>query len=182
MQKSANILLPVAKVLKSFGTKGEFILRYSPDTQEDINEKKPVFIYYDGLPVPFFIESIQDKGTDQAIVKLEGIYNESLANEIVGEFIYIEKKSLRKKPGLTGPEDLIGCMIAEADGTVLGRITKFYDYPNNPCLGIEKENYGNSKDSEAQEQLLPFHEEFIIDFDPEKSILFVQLPKGLLSL
>lgn len=182
MQKSANILLPVAKVLKSFGTKGEFIIRYSPETQEDINEKKPVFIYYDGLPVPFFVESIRDKGNDQAIIKLEGIYNETLANEITGEFIYLEKKGSKGKAAITGPEDLIGFLVTDTSGAIIGRISNFYDYPNNPCLGVVKVNTADGSVIDAEEQLLPFHEEFIVGFDQKKSVITVQLPKGLLSL
>ena len=182
MQKSANILLPVAKVLKSFGTKGEFIIRYSPETQEDINAKKPVFIYYDGLSVPFFVESIQNRGTDQALVKLEGIYTESLANEIVGELICIEKKPKKGKPKIEGPADLIGYSIEDINGSPLGKISKFYDYPNNPCLGIIKVNIENKDNKETQEQLLPFHEEFIVDFDPKRLTIMVRLPKGLLDL
>ena len=182
MQKSANILLPVAKVLKSFGTKGEFIIRYSPEMQEDINAKKPVFIYYDGLSVPFFVESIQNRGTDQALVKLEGIHTESLANEIVGELICIEKKPKKGKPKIEGPADLIGYSIEDINGSPLGKISKFYDYPNNPCFGVVKENKDNRESKEAPEQLLPFHEEFILDFDAKRMVLVVNIPKGLLDL
>lgn len=173
MHKSANILLPVAKVLKSFGTKGEILIRYSPETQEDIDEKKPVFIYYDGLPVPFFVESVQNRATDQALLKLEGIYSESLANEIVGELIYLEQGQKRGKSKIAGPNDLIGYSIVDVDGSFIGKVATFYDYPNNPCLGILRND---------QEQLLPFHEEFIVKFDSKNKSLTVQFPKGLLDL
>ena len=59
MQKSANILLPVAKVLKSFGTDGGVILRYNDQAPDGFSLKEPVFIYFDGLPVPFFISHLQ---------------------------------------------------------------------------------------------------------------------------
>ena len=182
MPKSANILLPVAKVIKSFGTNGELLIRYSPQTQEDIDKKKPVFIYYDGLPVPFFVESIQNRGTDQALVILEGIYNEPLVNEITGEFIYIEKKTKGNKSKISGPQDLIGYTIEDINGSLLGKISKFYDYPNNPCLGIIKASLEDIENKEPNEQLLPFHEEFIVDFDQKRMVLVVQLPKGLLEL
>ncbi|MFA6334736.1 MAG: ribosome maturation factor RimM [Bacteroidales bacterium] len=182
MQKSANILLPVAKVLKSFGTKGEFIIRYYPETQEDINEEKPVFIYYDGLPVPFFVESIKEKGADLALVKLGGIYTESLADEIAGEFIYIEKRVKKSRTHIESPDDLIGFTVEDTGGTLLGRISMFYNYPGNPCLGIITDEINYGKSTTSQEQLLPFHEEFIIDIDLERSVITVQLPKGLLSL
>ncbi len=179
MQKSANILLPVAKVLKSFGTNGELIIRYSPDTQEDIGKKKPVFIKYDGLPVPFFVESIQNRGTDQALVKFESINKASQADEIAGELIYLEIKPKKTSSKITGPQDLVGYIVINEDGTLIGKITKFYDYPNNPCLGIIMEN---SPENEVTEQLLPFHEEFILDFNPKELTLIIQYPKGLLDL
>lgn len=53
MQKTATKLLPIAKVVKSFGADGELVVRYIPDAPEDINEKKPVFLYFEELPVPF---------------------------------------------------------------------------------------------------------------------------------
>jgi len=90
MLTSANNLLPVARVLKSFGTKGELLIRYAPDLQKGIDKKRPVFIYFDGLPVPFFIDTIQDKGKNQAIVKFESIDTEALATEVSGEFVFIE--------------------------------------------------------------------------------------------
>ncbi|OFY39237.1 MAG: 16S rRNA processing protein RimM [Bacteroidetes bacterium GWF2_40_14] len=176
MQKSANILLPVAKVLKSFGTKGEMVIRYSPETQEDIDKKKPVFIYYDGLPVPFFVESIQNRATDQALLKLEGIYSESLANEIVGELIYLEKKSKKAGTKITGPKDLIGYLIVDNNGTTLGEVVSYYDYPNNPCLGVKM------ADRESQEQLLPLIDEFILDISQKNKTLTVSVAKGLLEL
>jgi len=182
MQKSATNLLPVAKILKPFGTKGELIIRYSPQTQEDISKKKPVFIYYDGLPVPFFVESIENRGTDQALVILEGIYNESLVKEITGEFIYIENKPKGNKSKISGPQDLIGYTIEDINGSILGKISKFHDYPNNPCLGIIKTSSEDILNKENNEQLLPFHEEFIVDFDTKKMVLLVKLPKGLLDL
>ncbi len=176
MQKSANILLPVAKVLKSFGTKGEMVIRYSPETQEDIDKKKPVFIYYDGLPVPFFVESIQNRATDQALLKLEGIYSESLADEIVGELIYLEKKSKKNSSKITGPYDLIGYAIIDVNGTTLGVVSGYYDYPNNPCLGVKMDK------KESLEQLLPLIDEFILDISQKNKTLTVSVAKGLLEL
>ena len=84
MHKSANKLLPVAKVIKSFGTDGGVLIRFAPGTQNKLNKKRPVFIYFDGLPVPFFIDTIQDKGKNQAIVKFESIDTEALATEVAG--------------------------------------------------------------------------------------------------
>ena len=184
MPKSANNLLPVARVLKSFGTKGELLIRYAPDLQKGIDKKRPVFIYFDGLPVPFFIDTLHDKGKNQALVKFESIDTEALASEVAGEFVFIEMPEKRKssKSGkqeqdeLISFEQLIGFDIIDKKGVLLGIVKCFYDYPNNPCLGIIKS--GN----QSGETLLPFHEDLIINLDSVKGEITVELPEGLLDI
>ena len=51
-------MLQIAQVLKSNGTDGELVMSFREIAPEDINLKEPVFIVFDGLPVPFFIESL----------------------------------------------------------------------------------------------------------------------------
>ena len=184
MLTSANNLLPVARVLKSFGTKGELLIRYAPDLQKGIDKKRPVFIYFDGLPVPFFIDTIQDKGKNQAIVKFESIDTEALATEVSGEFVFIEipqtgkssKTGKAAQDELISFEQLIGFYILDKRGNMIGVVKCFYDYPNNPCLGILKS--GN----QSGETLLPLHEDFILNFDSQKKEIVVELPEGLLDI
>ena len=49
-------MLPIAKILKSDGTDGGLLIsERGVDFFSDIDRKEPVFIEFDGLPVPFFI-------------------------------------------------------------------------------------------------------------------------------
>jgi ribosomal 30S subunit maturation factor RimM len=61
-------------------------------------------------------------------------------------------------------------------GNMIGVVKCFYDYPNNPCLGILKS--GN----QSGETLLPLHEDFILNFDSQKKEIVVELPEGLLDI
>ncbi len=175
MTASANILLPVAKVIKSFGVKGEMIIRYSPSFQGDLDEKRPVFIAYDGLPVPFFIESITGKGVDQALVKLSGINNEQMVKEITGELILIEQKG-KRGAAKSQISDIIGFTVTDPKGVLIGTVSGFYDYPGNPCFGIKK------SDGDEREILLPAHEDIIQKIDPRKKVLVAHIPEGLLDI
>jgi len=175
MTASANILLPVAKVIKSFGVKGEMIIRYSPSFQGDLDEKRPVFIAYDGLPVPFFIESITGKGVDQALVKLSGINNEQMVREITGELILIEQKG-KKGAAKSQISDIMGFTVINSKGDMIGSVSAFYDYPGNPCFGILKSEGGD------REILLPAHEDIIQKIDPRKKVLVAHIPEGLLDI
>ncbi|PKO98294.1 MAG: 16S rRNA processing protein RimM [Bacteroidetes bacterium HGW-Bacteroidetes-8] len=176
MSAPANSLLPVAKVIKSFGVKGEMLIRYSPHFQEEIDEKRPVFIAYDGLPVPFFIESLTNRGTDQALVKLSGINSDDLVNEISGEIIFIEQKGQKAKEKSFSAADITGYTVLNLQGDIIGTVAQYYDYPGNPCFGITRE------DKERGELLLPVHEDIIKKITPGKKVLVAQIPEGLLDI
>ncbi len=174
MLASANKLLSVAKVIKSFGTKGEVLIRYAPAFQKDLNIKKPVFITFDELPVPFFIESITSRGSSQATLKLKGVGSIELAEEIAGQLLMIEYGSLKKdEPSLT---DYIGFKVEDSTGVAIGTVSNFYDYPGNPCFGITR------VDKSLDELLLPVHEHIILESDTISATLIVHIPDGLLEL
>lgn len=174
MLAPANKLLPAAKVIKSFGTKGEVLIRFAPSFQEDLNAKKPVFITYDELPVPFFIEKITSRGANQAALKLKGIDSIELADEISGQIVMTEYGSLKAdEPSLA---HFIGFKVEDSTGNHIGIVTNFYDYPNNPCFGITRE------DKTLEELLLPVHEHIILGSDSTSATLIVNIPDGLLDL
>ena len=64
---SIDDLQQVAQVLKSNGTDGELVMGFRDIAPEDINLEEPVFIVFDGLPVPFYIESFAKRGNTKAL-------------------------------------------------------------------------------------------------------------------
>ena len=89
MFPAPDTLLQIAQVQKSYGTEGEVIINFSAEAYDYFDEKRPVFLFFDGLPVPFFVESFETKGTRKALVRLTDINTMSRAEEIVGQKIYI---------------------------------------------------------------------------------------------
>jgi 16S rRNA processing protein RimM len=151
---------------------------------EDINLQEPVFIVFDGLPVPFYIESFTKRGNTKALVRLTDIRSMEDVEEIAGKAVYIEAEEM---PELSLEEDgyaaLVGWMVltpeipdqAGDDDMALievGEITDFLDIPNNPCIEVETENGA---------VMLPLHEDFILGLDPEYQEIIMQIPAGLLS-
>ena len=191
--KSINDLQQVAQVLKSNGTDGELVMGFREIAPEDINLKEPVFIYFDGLPVPFFIESFSRRGNTKALVHLTGISSMEDVEEIAGKIVYIAENTL---PELTLEEDgyaaLVGWtvltpaedfstslemtedeaeMSEEPEFIEVGEITDFVDIPNNPCIEVETENGA---------VMIPLHEDFILAIDPEYKEIVMQIPEGLI--
>ena len=54
MSGAPSDFLRIARVLKSYGNEGEILVGFRELGPEDLNLKEPVFIMFDGLPVPFF--------------------------------------------------------------------------------------------------------------------------------
>ena len=175
-------LQQVAQVLKSNGTDGELVMGFREIAPEDINLKEPVFIVFDGLPVPFYIESFTKRGNTKALVHLTGICSMEDVEEIAGKAVYIEDDQL---PEMSIEEDGFAALVGwtlltpaddleEDDEPTLievGEITDFLDIPKNPCIEVETENGA---------VMIPLHEDFILSVDPEYQEIIMQIPAGLL--
>ena len=101
-------MLQVAQVLKSNGTDGELVLGFREMAPEDINLDEPVFIIFDGLPVPFFIETFTKRGNTKALVRLTDINSMEDVEEIAGKAVYVEEDSL---PELSLEEDGYAALV-----------------------------------------------------------------------
>lgn len=84
-----NTMFQIAVISKSYGTNGECLFSFLNAEPEDIKVTEPVFIYFDGLPVPFFIDNFERKGNKRCLVKLTDIDSFESAEEIVGKEVYI---------------------------------------------------------------------------------------------
>ena len=176
----------VAQVLKSNGTDGELVLGFREIAPENINLQEPVFIIFDGLPVPFYIESFTKRGNTKALVRLTDICSQEDVEEIAGKAVYVEDESL---PEMSLEEDgfaaLVGWtlltpvgdfstsleMTEDVEVAEVGEITDFIDIPNNPCIEVETENGA---------VMIPLHEDLILSVDPEYQEIIMQIPAGLI--
>ena len=194
--------MQIAQVLKSNGTDGELVMSFREIAPEDINLKEPVFIVFDGLPVPFFIESLVKRGHSKALVHLTGIRCQDDVDEIAGKAVYIEDDNV---PELTLEDDgfaaLVGWFVLtpeipdqvgnddEAgnddevgnDDTSLPTITgnlievgEITDFIDIP------NNPCIEVETENGAVMLPLHQDLILSVDPENQEIIMQIPAGLL--
>ena len=163
--------LQIAKVLKSDGTDGGMLWGFRNVLPEDLTLTEPVFIHFDGLPVPFFIESFNRKGRDKAIVRLTDINSLADAEEIVGRIVYAEEDTVEgyEDDGEMSLEDFVGWTIFNRDVHV-GEVVDYEDIPGNPCLYVDTEN---------GQAMIPLHEDFILSVDLESREMSMDLPDGL---
>ncbi len=202
-------LQQVAQVLKSNGTDGELVMGFREIAPEDINLNEPVFIVFDGLPVPFFIESLTKRGNSKALVRLTDICSMEDVDEIAGKAVYVEEDSL---PELSLEEDgyaaLVGWVVLTPeipdqvgddedevigdDDSVVGDDNETAE-PSLPALTGNLIEVGTITDfmdipnnpcieveTENGAVILPLHEDFILSVDPEYQEIIMQIPAGLI--
>ena len=156
----------IAQVLKSNGTDGELLISFFDVAPEDIDLQEPVFIEFDGLPVPFYFESFTQRGVNRARVRLTGVRSLKDADELSGVPIfadYFEEEA---------EDDLTGWTVLSPEGALVGTVTDYEDIPGNTCLWVKRPS--------GEEVLLPLHEDLVIGLDPSTTTLTLTIPDGLL--
>ncbi len=153
-------MLQIAKIIKSNGTGGDVLMGLYDISVQDFDLKEPLFIEFDGLPVPFFIESITAKGNYKAIVHLSGVDCLEDAEEIVGRAVWLDAEEEEEDS-----EDFIGWTLLDK-GRIVGTVTGIEPIPGNLCLIVG-------------DTLVPLHEDLVLSADSEKRILDLDLPEGL---
>ena len=154
-------MIQIAKILKSNGTDGGLLIGVRDIEVGQIDPQEPVFIEFDGLPVPFFIQDIRQRGTSKAIIHLNDIDNLEDAEEVVGRAIYVEGEWEDEQE-----LDFTGWTLLNR-GERVGTVTGMEPIPGNLCLYLG-------------EAMVPLHEDLILSVDPDARVLDLDLPDGLL--
>ena len=155
------------KVLKSYGTAGAVIVGRSGDVLEELSQNEPVFIDFDGLPVPFFISEIRPKSNGKAVVHLAGVNCLRDSEELAGRAVFSEE--FEEDEDIQDYVRLKGWTLKG-----FGFITDFMDIPSNPCIEVET--------AEGSSVIIPLHEDLIIEIDEDSDTLTMAIPDGLLNL
>ena len=200
-------LQQVAQVLKSNGTDGELVLGFREIAPEDINLQEPVFIVFDGLPVPFYIESFAKRGNTKALVRLTGICSMEDVEEIAGKAVYIEEDQL---PEMSIEEDGYAALVGWVLLTPAGDFSTSLEMTEEESEMTEEESEMTEEESEMTEEpelievgeitdfldipnnpcievetengavMIPLHGDLILSVDPEYQEIIMQIPAGLI--
>lgn len=159
-------MLRIAKVLKSNGVDGDVLVSAPDVALEDL--QGPVLIDFDGLPAPFFIESCSRKGTGKYVIHLTDVCNLEDAEELVGRFLMSDEVEEEDD----AVQDFTGWKVLNR-GDYVGTVTDCEPIPGNLCLYLKPAE-------DADEIIIPLHEDLIISIDEESLTLNLNLPDGLL--
>ncbi len=156
----------IAVVLRSDGTDGAVLLGFTSVSPDEIDFQEPVFIFDDGLPVPYFMSSCRQRGPMKMICSLTGLHSLRDAEELVGRDVFSDVQAEEEE----GPEALQGWTVLSETGARVGTVSGYEDIPGNLCLYVE---------TPGGEVILPFHEDLLISADPSSETLILRIPEGL---
>lgn len=156
-------------ISKLNGFKGELVLASDEDGFFD-NEF--LFMQMDGIPVPFYVEDIFEKGGN-VIVKFEDVNDEAEAQRFLRKEVFAELKKKDKSASSISVKDLVGYHIIDSIAGDLGPIASIEEFPQQEIAVC------NIK---GKQVLIPLNADFINGIDDEERKVYVNLPSGLVDL
>lgn len=125
-----------------------------------------IFVEFDGKGVPFLIEHFKSQ---TGIIKLSDINSTEDAANLEGRNVLYALEEEPEDALLSGFE---GFLLMN-NGSIIGKIEDVVEYPAGFMLRIK---------SEENEILIPWVEDWLVNIDPEKGIIEMDLPDGLVDL
>ncbi|MFO8022666.1 MAG: ribosome maturation factor RimM [Perlabentimonas sp.] len=166
-------LTEVGVIKRTHGVNGEVQVIWNNDFKPDNAELESVFLQIEGIPIPFFIKKLRNKGINDSLVLFDEVESIEQANEIMGLSIYAE--IIRKEePDEIFLDDLVGYTIISSNGVQVGTIEELQDYAGNLVFQIVN--------TAGHETLIPATSDFILELDEEEKILIMELPEGLIDI
>ena len=171
-------LIEIGRFLKTHGIAGE--VNFAPLYDIDLTELRCIVVEMDGIPVPFFVEKVRPKGADSLIVKIDGIDSDKGASELTNKPVYaliedVDIDSEEEDDGISSLRLIGYTMIDGESGKRIGVIDHIDDTTQNWLFMVKPE--------EGERFVaVPVADEFVAGLDPEKRVITVALPTGLLEL
>lgn len=165
----------IGRISKYRGIGGEVEILFTDDAF-DRGSAEYLLFELEGILVPFFWEEYRFKNDDTVIFKFEGIDTDLRAKRFVGTRIYYPHCEMPEKEEteLRSIKALTGYTIELSDGTALGHVDSVDDSSANILLYVSTPG--------GEEIIIPFHNDFLIDYSISDRRICLQLPDGLLDL
>lgn len=163
----------IGKFVAAFGLKGELVLAHSLGKGQGLRTLKVIFIENrkDGF-LPYFVEEIRLKGTEEAYVKLEDVDTPEAARKLNQKEVWLRESDFSRMAAKSAPVSLLGYHLIDGEED-LGEVVEVIEQPLQVlCKLIIR----------GKEVLIPLHKETMGKLDKEGKRLYVNLPDGLLDI
>ena len=167
-------VIPIGQIIKLHGINGEmaFMSNY-----EGLDFDNIPFLIFDmhGILVPFYLKEWRFNSENSGFLKIEDVDNEKKAKNFLGLTIYLHKKFLNILESDVDMDNntFIEFRIFDKDNNFIGIVTDIDTSTQNVLFIV---------DNGEKQILIPACEDYILQIDEMKKIIYMDLPEGLLEL
>ena len=154
----------ICKITRTHGKRGE-IQCLMDNEYWDNADATFLILSIDNILVPFRVIDWRGKGSDSLIFQLDRFNDEQDAQQLIGHQAYMLKSDISSEDELLPTwQSLVGYQVIDTDQGILGKVTIVDETTINTLITLE------------DDRLIPLHEDFIINIDPESKQLTICLP------
>lgn len=171
-----NEVFSIGRISKTRGLIGEVELNFTDDVF-DRGESEYLILEIDGILVPFFWEEYRFKNDKTAIFKFEDIHDDKTSRRLLGCQVFYPISEIPKTEDtseLPSLKALAGFRIVDGKGLYIGTVSAVDTSSSNILLYLDTDN--------GKEIIIPFHNDFLLDYSISRRELKVNLPEGLVDL
>ena len=162
------------KILNTHGNKGHLVVFLDVDDPEKYRRLESVYVDLDPERIPFFLESIEIRPKNKAIVRFEDIGSRDDAEPFCGRKMYLPMAML---PKLSGNRfyhhEVVGFRVSDAVHGDIGTVESILEMPTQSLFQVRM----NEK-----EILIPVTDEIILKVDRRNRLIRISAPPGLIEL
>jgi 16S rRNA processing protein RimM len=157
-------VISIGKITRTHGKRGE-VQCLMENEYWDNADATFLILSIDNILVPFRVLDWRGKGSDSLIFQLDRITDEQQAQQLIGHQAYMLKSDISEENEiLLTWQSLKGYRVLDTDQGELGTITDVDETTINTLITLNNT------------QLIPLHEDFIIDIQQEKKQITICLP------
>jgi 16S rRNA processing protein RimM len=157
-------VISIGKITRTHGKRGE-VQCLMENEYWDNADATFLILSIDNILVPFRVLDWRGKGSDSLIFQLDRITDEQQAQQLIGHQAYMLKSDISEENEILPTwQSLKGYRVLDTDQGELGTITDVDETTINTLITLNNT------------QLIPLHEDFIIDIQQEKKQITICLP------
>ena len=157
-------VISIGKLTRTHGKRGEVQCLMSNEYWDNADATF-LILSINNILVPFRVLNWRGKGSDSLIFQLDRINDEQSAQQLVGCQAYMLLSGINEDDELLPTwQSLVGYSVLDTDQGELGTITDVDETTINTLITLNNT------------QLIPLHEDFIIDIQQEKKQINICLP------
>jgi 16S rRNA processing protein RimM len=166
-------LLAVGRITKSVGVRGEVKLEALSDRRQRFRELREVWVGSDGRTARReTVEAVRFL-RDAPVVKLRGVDSRTAADELRGEFLFVEAASVAPLPeGSFYVHEIVGLTVVTEEGDAVGRVRDVCRLPGGDVWCVEMQ---------GREIMIPAVQALVRRVDLREGKIVIRAIEGLLE-